>query len=171
MALSLAQAERSVVKTFAKMLNTSADYIQETFGFPSAEQVSFVVKSVSTSVEKSLVSAVKALHNAETDMAHLKIVLAHLVALMVLTSIFSLWTLVFVGALIVMTIPALYSRHHERIDPLIAKAKDKSAPYAEKVKEKGKVVYDKAMTKSQEFTTAIIAKYKEKMAKKETKSE
>lgn len=171
LAMRLSGAESSFLKTFAKMLNTSADYIQETFQFPSADQVSFVVKSVSATVEKSAVAAVQALNNAETDFAHLKIVLAHLVVLMALTSIFSLWTVIFVGTLIAMTIPALYSRHHEKIDPLIEKAKTKSAPYVEKAKEKGKVVYEKATTKAQEITKSMIAKYKERMAKKETKSE
>ena len=153
------------------MLNTSADYIQETFQFPSVDQVSFLVKSVSATVEKSSVAAVKALNNAEKDFAYLKIVLAHLVALVVLTSIFSLWTLFFVGALGLMTVPALYSRHHEKIDPVIEKAKIKAAPFVEKAKEKGKVVYEKAIAKGQEATTAMIAKYRERMAKKETKSE
>lgn len=170
-ALKLDKSERSVAKTVSKLFLKSADYIQEMFQFPTVDQVSFSIKNTAASLEKHSIAAVNAVNKADSDVAHLKIVLAHLFALMVLTSILSLWDMVFFTIFISMTAPVIYSKHHDKIDPVIAKAKLKAEPYVEKAKVKGIELYTKAKAKSEEAASAVAAKIKERMAKKEVKTD
>lgn len=170
-AAKIENSERAVVKTTSKLFSKSADAIEEMFPFPSAAQTSFCVKSIAHSIEDSVCSAVKALNKASSDSSYLKVVLAHVVVLMVLTNLFTVWTLLFLCAVGAMTGPVIYSKHHERIDPAVKKIKDKATPYAQKAKAKGVELYNKAMVKGEEAVGVLIAKYQERAAQKETKTD
>lgn len=159
------KSEKAPVKSLAKMFNTSADYIQETFQFPSVEQVSFVVKSLASTVEKLGSSLAQALLKAETSFSSLKVVVAHLSVLVLFTSIFSIWTMLFVGTLLAMSVPVLYTRNQEKIDPVLQKLKEKSSPLVEKGKAKGSEILGKAKAKGKEIGEKLLAKYKERMDK------
>lgn len=167
----LQESENGLAKTVAKLFMKSAEYIEDFFRFPSEKQVSFCVKGFADYAEEYTCKGVSALRQSDNDISMLKIALAHLVVLMVLTSLFSIWNLFFLAAFIAMTVPAIYSRHRDRIDPLLQKGRATVEPHLMKVKSKGEEVYGKVQMKIGEATTKVIDKYNERFGKKEMKTE
>lgn len=77
--------------------------------------------------------------------------LGHIVGLLVALRFASVGTLLFVYVLYQMTWPAIYSRHQEKIDAAVAKAKAAAAPHVEVAKEKAGVAKDLAVEKAKEL--------------------
>mmetsp|Transcript_1793 Transcript_1793/g.2700 ORF Transcript_1793/g.2700 Transcript_1793/m.2700 type:complete len:297 (-) Transcript_1793:169-1059(-) len=158
--------DNGMVKKVGTLLNSFSKKVEAVLKLPSAEQVSFVVSGAASVVEEKTFAAADAIEKAGKDVKMLKACMMHLLGAMFILRFISLYNILFFGLFFALTVPAIYNKQKDRIDPLLEKLKGKAQPHVEKAKVKAEELLKITKAKAEEVQQKAMEKIKEIRAKR-----
>lgn len=164
--------DNTIVKKLGEGCEKSGELVGNFTKLPNETSVKYWLEEIGGYLELQLTSALYTMEKAETDPHMLKVVLSHLVVFFIMFKLFTIKFIFFATLFIGLTVPPVYSRFSNKIDPVIASAYDKAQPHLEKLKGKANEGFNavaKKLEDAKKGATEQVEKTKQQVAAKVNK--